>query len=116
MEAGTPQPSVERPNGPVAAALLAVGIGSLVLAIMVVAASSSESFAQSLAYSDRVGPLAGKTIWSVVAYVVSWAGLGVALRRREVPLDKVAIVTGILIALALVGTFAPFFEMFAPEE
>ena len=53
---------VERPNGPVAAVLLATGIGSLLLAILVVWAEASESFKDSLAYSDRVGPLSGKTI------------------------------------------------------
>lgn len=105
-----------KPTGPVAAVLLATGIGSLVLAILVVIAESSESFAESLAYSERVGPLSGKTIWSVVAFLLSWLVLGVALRNRNVGLRKVAIVSGVLIALALIGTFAPFFQLFAPEE
>jgi hypothetical protein len=105
-----------RPNGPVAAAVLAAGIGSLVLAILVVIAEASISFADSLAYSERVGPLAGKTIWAVVAYLGSWLVLGIALREREVDLRKVAIVAAILIALALIGTFAPFFQLFAAEE
>src|SRR5215216_3953674 len=75
-----------RPSGPVAAVLLATGIGSLVLAILVIIAEASLSFADSLAYSDRVGPLAGKTIWAVVAFVVSWVGLHAVLRRRDVNL------------------------------
>jgi hypothetical protein len=104
-----------RPNGPVAAALLATGIGALVLAILVVAAEASESFANSLAYSDRVGPLAGKTIWAVVAFFASWLGLSVVLRTRSVGLGRIAIVAAILIALALIGTFAPFFQLFAPD-
>jgi hypothetical protein len=130
MEAGASYPSdidplaaqpeaavvAERPNGPVAAALLAVGIGSLVLAILVVVAEGSESFKESLAYSERVGPLAGKTIWAVAAFLSSWLGLGLVLRRRHLRLETVAIVAGILLLLALVGTFSPFFELFAPEE
>src|SRR5918995_1724866 len=75
-----------RPSGPVAAAILASGIGSLVLAILVIVAEASESFADSLAYSDRVGPLAGKTIWAVVAFLGSWLVLSMLLRRRRVPL------------------------------
>jgi hypothetical protein len=59
-----------RPNGPVAAVLLATGIGSLVLDVLVVLAEASTSFKDSLACSDRVGPLAGKTTWAVVAFVV----------------------------------------------
>ena len=129
MEAGASQPIEprppataaeaavrERPNGPIAAVLLATGIGSLVLAILVVVAEASESFKESLAYSERVGPLSGKTIWAVVAFLASWVVLAVVLRRRELSLAKVTIVAGILLALGFVGTFAPFFELFAPEE
>jgi hypothetical protein len=105
-----------RPNGPVAAVTLAAGIGSLVLAILVIIAEASVSFADSLAYSERVGPLAGKTIWAVVAFLGSWLGLGIVLRNREVDLRKIAIVAAILIALALIGTFSPFFELFTAEE
>jgi hypothetical protein len=105
-----------RPNGPVAAVLLATGIGSLVLAVLVVWAEASESFAASLAYSDRVGPLAGKTTWAVVAFLVSWAGLHVYLRRRDVDLHKIWLITLALLALGLLGTFSPFFELFAPAE
>ena len=115
--AATPVAAADaRPNGPVAAALLATGIGSLVLAIMVIVAEASESFKESIAYSDDVGPLSGKTIWAVVAFVVSWGVLGAVLRRRDVDLNKIALIAGVLLALALIGTFAPFFEMFAPEE
>jgi hypothetical protein len=106
----------DRPNGPVAAVLLATGIGSLVLAVLVVWAEASESFADSLGYSDRVGPLSGKTIWAVVAFVVSWAGLHAVLRRRDVNLNAVWLITLALLALGLLGTFSPFFELFAPEE
>jgi hypothetical protein len=106
----------ERPSGPVAAALLAAGVGSLVLGIIVVWAEASESFAKSLAYDDDVGPLAGKTIWGVVAYLVSWLVLGLVLRRRDVSLKTAGLVTAVLLALAFVATFSPFFELFAPDE
>jgi hypothetical protein len=124
----TPQPEVPpapartaapaaaaRPDGPVAAMLLATGIGSLVLAILVIVAEANESFATSLAYSERVGPLSGKTIWAVVAFLVSWGGLTALLRKREVDLRTIAIVSAVLIGLALIGTFSPFFELFAPD-
>ena len=104
-----------RPPGPAAAALLAVGIGSLVLAVLVIAAEASESFAQSLAYSDRVGPLSGKTIWSIVAFLGSWAVLAVSIGRRDVDLRRVAMITAVMVGLALVGTFSPFFQLFAPD-
>lgn len=103
-----------RPTGPVAAMLLATGIGALVLGVLVVAAAASESFATSLAYSERVGPLAGKTIWATVAFLVSWAGLTVALRGRDVNLRTILLISGIMLALGLLCTFPPFFQAFAP--
>ena len=122
MEAtGTPQTEAPlargegRPEGPVAAALLATGVGSLVLAILVVIAEAKESFAMSLAYSDRVGPLSGKTIWAVVAYAGSWAMLALVLRGRRMSLRAVTVVAAVLLALALIGTFSPFFELFKSE-
>lgn len=109
-------PAHARPDGPVAAALLATGIGSVVLAVLVIVAEASESFKDSLAYSERVGPLSGKTIWAVVAFAVSWLILGVVLRRRQVGLGKVLVVFAVLIGLGLLGTFSPFFELFTAEE
>jgi hypothetical protein len=112
---GPPASGEERPEGPVAAALLATGVGSLVLAILVVIAEANESFAMSLAYSDRVGPLSGKTIWAMGAYAGSWAILAVALRGRRMNLRAVAVLAAVLLALGLVGTFSPFFELFKSE-
>ena len=113
--AAEPLASAARPDGPAAAALIATGIGALVLALMVIVAEANEGFKESIAYSDRVGPLAGKTIWAVVAFAVSWIGLGAAFRGRHIDLRKAAIVAGALLALALVGTFSPFFELFTAE-
>ena len=111
-----PAPAADaRPDGPAAAALLAAGIGSLALAIFVVWAEASESFKESLAYSEDVGPLAGKTLWAVGIYLVSWLVLSVVLRRRDVSLRTAGLITAVLLALAFLGTFSPFFEMFASE-
>jgi hypothetical protein len=65
---------------------------------------------------DEVGPLAGKTLWAVAVYFLSWLVLGLVLRRREVPLETAGLITAALLAVAFVGTFSPFFEMFAPSE
>jgi hypothetical protein len=37
------------------------------------------------------------------------------LRNRDVDLNKVLIIAGVLLALGLVGTFSPFFELFTEE-
>jgi hypothetical protein len=111
----SPLSVAERPSGPAAAVLMATGLGALVLAILVILAEGSESFADSLAYNDRVGPLSGKVIWAVVAYAGSWLVLWGVLRRRDFPLATAAIVCAVLVGLALVGTFSPFFQLFAPD-
>ena len=38
------------------------------------------------------------------------------LRRRDVNLRTAWLITLVLLALGLLGTFSPFFELFAPEE
>ena len=50
-----------------------------------------------------------------MAYFGRWAVLAVALRGRRMNLRGVAVVAGLLLALALVGTFSPFFELFKSE-
>jgi hypothetical protein len=125
VEATQPQPSaaveppvqaaVAKPEGPIAAVLIAAGIGALVLGILTVWAEASVGFKESLAYNDRVGPLSGKTIWAAVAFVVSWVVLTLALRRRRVDLMKATAVSVVLLGLGYLGTFSPFFRIFESE-
>jgi hypothetical protein len=107
--------ALEKPAGPVAAVLIAAGIGALVLAILTVWAEASVGFKDSLAYSERVGPLSGKTIWAAVAFVVSWGGLTLALRGRRVDLAKATVVSLVLVGLGYLGTFSPFFRIFESD-
>lgn len=95
--------------------MIAAGIGALVLAILTVWAEASESFKESLAYNDRVGPLSGKTIWAAVAFFAAWGLLSLGLRRRDVDLRKATMITVVLLGLGYLGTFAPFFQLFAPD-
>ena len=109
------RPAVVKPEGPVAAVLIAAGIGALVLGILTVWAEASAGFSESLAYNDRVGPLSGKTIWAAVAFVVGWVALTLALRRRRVDLMKATVVSIVLLGLGYLGTFSPFFRIFESE-
>jgi hypothetical protein len=108
-----PVEAAEKPSGPIAAVLIAAGIGALVLGVLTVWAEASEGLSDSLAYSERVGSLSGKTIWATVAFVVSWGALTIGLRGRHMSLAKALVVTLVLLALGYLGTFAPFFELFA---
>lgn len=102
-----------RPSGPAAAAMIAAGVGTLCLGILTTVAEASTGFASFLQWNDRVGPLSGKTILSVIAYAASWAALSGLWRRKEVPLRSALTATLVLAGLGLIGTFPKFFDLFA---
>jgi hypothetical protein len=105
----------DRPFGPVAAAFLAAGIGSLVLGLLTTLAEASATLKEKLQFSDPVGPLSGKTIISVAAWAVAWVVLHLVLRRQDPAPRTTFLVTAVLVALGLLGTFPTFFERFAAE-
>jgi hypothetical protein len=117
-----------KPNGPVVAAFIAAGVGSLVMGIGVVLNEASETiknavgidfnqflqFDKSFGLGSGVGPLSGKVGLAAIAFVVSWVILHLWLRGKEVNFR-----TGFTVALILVGvgfalTFPPIFKLFAP--
>jgi hypothetical protein len=100
------------PNGGVAAAIVAGGIGCAVLGLLVVAASASDLVAQWLTFYEATGPLSGKAIVSVVVYLVVWPNLHFRLRDKQVDLYKAFMITILLVAVGVVGTFPPFYQLF----
>jgi hypothetical protein len=106
---------IERPTGPVAAALLATGIGVFVLGLLTTLSEASTSVHDFLQFSDEVGPLAGKTIIAGASYFVSWAVLHGLWRRQNPSLRPILIATAVLVALGILGTFPTFFQAFAAE-
>ena len=106
---------VGRPTGPVAAAVLAAGIGAFVLGLLTTLNEASTSVHDFLEFDQDVGPLSGKTIIAVIAYVASWAVLHGLWRRQNPALRPILIATALLIALGVLGTFPTFFQAFASE-
>lgn len=104
-----------RPNGPVVAVTVATGIGALVLGIFTLLSEASESVHDFLEFSERVGPLSGKTVFGAAAFLLSWGGLHVALREREVAWRPAIVVFLVLLAVGLLLTFPPFFQLFKSE-
>ena len=105
----------ERPNGPVAAVMLGGGIGAAVLGIVTTLAAASASFSTSLNWYNPVGPLTGKSLLGVGAFLASWAGLHFMYRAKNVNFSCVALIAFVLLAIGLLGTFPPFFDLFAPH-
>jgi hypothetical protein len=101
-----------KPNGPVAAAFLASGIGAFTLGLLTTAAAASEALATALRWSTPVGPLSGKSTGAVIVWLIAWAILGPRWRGKEVQFGPIFRWTLILLALGLLATFPPFFEAF----
>ena len=107
---------VEKPEGPVAAAILAGGVGALALGVLTTLAEASPSIKEFLSFSDPVGPLSGKTLGAVLIWIVTWGILHFVYRDKAVESRKALTTALVLIVLGVVGTFPIFFQMFAPAE
>jgi hypothetical protein len=110
-----PEVEGDKPFWPVAAAFLAAGFGVLVIGVLTTLAEASESLKDWLQFIDPVGPLSGKTLVSVAAWLVAWIVLAIALRGRVISERTVYWATGVMVVLGLLGTFPTFFAQFAPE-
>ena len=72
----------DKPEGPIAAAIIAGGIGTLALGLSTVLAEMSTAAKDALNLYNPVGPLAGKTIFAVAIWLLSWVGLHVYYRNK----------------------------------
>jgi len=99
-------------NGPAAAAILASGIGSLALGLFTCLTQALVPINGALSFYDPAGSLSGETTLAVVAWLSAWAILHLLWKSEQVDFGKVFVATLILIALGLLGTFPPFFQVF----
>ena len=107
--------AVAKPDGPLAAVLLAAGIGAFALGLVTTLAEASSGFRDRLVLNAGVGPLSGKTVWATVIFLVAWAVLAARLRNRDGLLRSATTIFVVLTVLGLLGTFPIFFQAFAPE-
>jgi hypothetical protein len=120
MMSTEPTPTT-KPNGPVAAAFLAAAVGCFVLGLVLILneakiiADNALKFDANFGLGSGVGPLSGKVIIATVAFVVTWAVLGVAWRRREVNFNRVFVASLVIVVLGFAMTFPPIFEIFAKK-
>jgi hypothetical protein len=107
---------MDKPNGPVAAALLAGGIGCAVLGLVtfINETNSTSAFSQSLVWVKPVGGLSGKSSLAIIAFLVSWIILGLVWRGQEVKFGTITTISFILLAIGLLGTFPPVWHLFIP--
>lgn len=104
-----------KPDGPVAAAIIAAGIGVFALGMFTTFAEASAGIKDFLNFYNPVGPLSGKTTLTVVVWLVSWGTLHPFLRKSSIRLTTGLMIGFALLVLGLLGTFPPVFETFAAE-
>jgi hypothetical protein len=104
-------PDGRRPSGPAAAVVLAAGLASFALGLLSVLTAANPSVSSALTLSERVGDLSGVTTVAATVFFAAWTLLAIAWRRANPPLQRIAAVAAVLIALGLLGTFPPFFNL-----
>jgi hypothetical protein len=102
----------DKPEGPIAAAILAAGIGGLTLGVVTTLAEASTGFKNALNWNNAVGPLSGKTIVTVLVWLAVWGILHIVYRRKRYETRGALIIALVLIGLGIVGTFPTFFQAF----
>lgn len=107
---------INKPNGPVAAALLAGGIGSAVLGIATLASEASESVGAFLKWYKPAGPLSGKSTLAIIAFALSWVILNYVWKGKETNFTRIATTAMVLFAIGLILTFPPVWEILLGGE
>jgi len=104
----------EKPNGPVAAALLAGGIGSAVLGLVTFfyEINGKSAFAKSMTWYKPVGGLSGKSMWAIIAFFVSWAILHYVWKDKNTDFARISSIAIGLLVVGLLGTFPPIWNLF----
>jgi hypothetical protein len=113
QQLAAPAPAeVEPPSGPAAALILAGGIAVFCMGIVTTLGEASTGIADGLQWNDRVGPLSGKTLITVIVFAAAWVLLHTLWRRSNPPLRSITVASAVLIVLGLIGTFPTFFQAF----
>lgn len=102
------------PNGEAVAAFIASGIGVTALGFFTTLADISTGVADWLKFGNNaVGPLFGKTLMTVLVWLVAWAGLLFTMRGKQYNFGTAFTITLALIALGFLGTFPTVFGWIA---
>jgi hypothetical protein len=104
---------MEKPNGPVSAALLAGGIGSAVMGLVTVMneVAPKSAFSTSLVWSKPVGGLSGKSSLAILAFFIAWAILHFVWKDKETDFARISSIAIGLLVVGLIGTFPPFWHL-----
>ena len=99
-------------NGKGAAAILAAGIGSFLVAVLSILGDQSAYFKKLFIFYTPTGPLSGVTTSAIVGWLLAWFILHRLWHWRNVAMARVAVVSLSLLFLGLLLTFPPIADLF----
>ena len=113
--------STHRPTGPAAAALLAAGLGLLALGASQLFSEAAPAFKDAMQAlgnawmpgAPGIGPYSGKETVGLLVWLLSWACLHAAWRKREVNLVATGAVMLALLGIATTILWPPVTGWFA---
>jgi MFS family permease len=109
----SPAPQAKlNPNGAGAAAVLAAGIGSFLVAVFAILADKAASIKSLMNFYNPTGPLSGVTTCAIVGWLAVWALLHWRWSWRNVEVRRVTAAAFILLFLSLLLTFPPIADLF----
>lgn len=108
------QNDIKTNDGAAWAAILSAALGCAVTGLNTVLAEASLALKNFYNWWDPAGPLTGKTGLGVLFWLVAWLILHRRWQKREFTADATLWRLSLgLIALGWLGTFPPFFQLFA---
>ena len=99
------------PNGPGAAAILAAGVGSLMLGLAAFAGDASPLAHKLFNLWVPTGPLSGVALCATVTWLLAWFGLSRLWAKRNVDLGRVNLTAFAMLFIGLLLTFPPFMDL-----
>lgn len=112
MVHGSAKAAKTQTNGAGAAAILAAGAGSFLLAVFAILGDKSAAMKSFFIFSKPAGPLSGVTTSAIVLWIAVWAVLHLRWRRRTVALARINTVSFALLLLSLLLMFPPIADLF----
>ena len=97
-------------NGAALASFLAAGIGAFAVGFFVIV-SEAGLFAAPALYGPA-GGVSGRTTFAAVTWLIAWAVLHRRWKDRQLESNRVYTATLVLIALGVVLSFPPVWQMF----
>jgi hypothetical protein len=102
-------------NRYIASALLAAGIGCLVMGIVTTLSEALKPVADLLNLYKPTGPLSGKSLVAIIVWLAAWALLSRVSKGKQINTSKWIGCAMICVALGFITTFPLFFDMFGEK-